>query len=405
MGNYMELNTLTEDGQLYHNPGLDTVEALLSNRPYQSCHAADLLELYNGDLLCCWFAGSDEGNADISIVMSRLKAGENKWSEPVRMTDDPFKSEQNPSLFLTPSGEVWLIYTAQKARTCLKAHSLQLHTKSSFNLQYTAEIRCKKSWDGGVTFGEAETLFDAPGSFCRQKIQVLSDGRWLFGNWRCFPDDTHNGSDVTVIQISEDEGKTWREVMVPGSRGRVHANIVELEARACPKNHTCLLAAFFRSRSADYIYRSVSMDSGDTWTEPVKTELPNNNSGISVIKLGNLPSGVLVAAYNPVSFNEDSTKTVWPKVRCPICLAISEDGGLTWPYRRIVEPGDGFTGIRNDCNNRRYEYPVLMQGRDGMIHAAWSWGDRRCIKYARMDEAWIRGERSAEGMEHNPTIP
>jgi predicted neuraminidase len=56
--NYIELNTLIENGKLYHNNLLDTVEALIRN-PFASCHAADLLELPNGDLLCCWFAGSD----------------------------------------------------------------------------------------------------------------------------------------------------------------------------------------------------------------------------------------------------------------------------------------------------------------------------------------------------------
>ena len=52
--------------------------------PCNNCHAADLLELPNGDILCCWFAGTREGNADISIMMSRLKAGEAEWSQPVK---------------------------------------------------------------------------------------------------------------------------------------------------------------------------------------------------------------------------------------------------------------------------------------------------------------------------------
>ena len=194
------------------------------------------------------------------------------------MTDDVVKSEQNPSLFLTPSGEIWLVYTAQDAK--------RTEMKSNFNLQYTAEIRCKISKDGGYSWGKEEVLFSRKGSFCRQKIQILSDGRWIFGNWLCFDDDTRNGSDVTVMQISDDQGKSWREIPVAGSRGRVHANIVELSP-----GH---LAAFFRSRSADFIYRSVSNDHGESWTEPVRTSLPNNNSSISVIRLKN---GHLAAAF------------------------------------------------------------------------------------------------------------
>ena len=85
---YIDINVMEENGRLYHNRRLDTIESLIPN-PYNSCHAADLLELPNGDILCCWFAGSDEGNADISIAVSRLKAEESQWSIPVIVSDDP----------------------------------------------------------------------------------------------------------------------------------------------------------------------------------------------------------------------------------------------------------------------------------------------------------------------------
>lgn len=83
MRTLIELPALGRDGRLYYDRRTGTVEALIPN-PFASCHAADLLELPNGDLLCCWFAGSDEGNADISIVLARLNAGESQWSVPPR---------------------------------------------------------------------------------------------------------------------------------------------------------------------------------------------------------------------------------------------------------------------------------------------------------------------------------
>lgn len=385
MREYIELNTLQEDGRLYHNNLLDTVEALIPNQ-FDSVHAADLLELPDGDLLACWFAGSDEGNADISIAVSRLRAGESRWSAGEIVSDDPSRSEQNPSLFLAPGGEIWLMYTAQTSRTP--------EDRPNFNLQYTAEIRRKISRDNGYTWGPTETVFSRPGSFCRQKIQVLSSGRWVFGNWICFPDETRNGSDVTVVQISDDQGKTWRGVEVPDSAGRVHANLIE----TAPGK----LTALFRSRFADNIYIAYSEDDGETWTRPERTCLPNNNSSISAIRL---QSGSLALIYNPVRFNDDTSRTVWPHQRCPVTFAISDDGGKTWPYRRVIEPGEGFTGEYNDINNRRYEYPVMMQSKDGKIHAAYSWGNRRCVKYVCVDEAWIRGEKELPGAEGDPGMP
>ena len=94
MREYIELNTLQEDGRLCHNNLLGTVEALIPNQ-FASVHAADLLELPDGDLLACWFAGSDEGNADISIVVSRLKAGESTWSGCLRRSH-PLGAESLP---------------------------------------------------------------------------------------------------------------------------------------------------------------------------------------------------------------------------------------------------------------------------------------------------------------------
>lgn len=380
----IELNTIKEDGLLYHNPLIDTIESLIPNE-FDSVHAADLLELPNGDMLCCWFTGSDEGNADISIALSRLNKDESQWSKPVIVSDDHTRSEQNPSLFLHPNGEVWLMYTTQTARTP--------DIEEGFNLQYTARIRCKVSTDQGYTWGETKTMFKRAGSFCRQKIQVLSSGRWVFGNWICFPDNTRNGSDITVVQISDDQGKTWREVEIPESMGRVHGNLIE----TTPGN----LIALFRSRFADNIYLSKSFDNGDTWSVPVRTELPNNNSSISAIKL---QSGTIAMVYNPTRYNDDVSKTVWPNQRCPVTLALSEDEGVTWPYRRTLEFGEGFEGAYNDINNRRYEYPVMTQGQDALIHVAYSWGSRRCVKYVQISEEWIRGEQTLTGAEGDPIL-
>lgn len=382
----IELPRLGTDGRLYHNQLLDTVEALIPNTPFNSCHAADLLETANGDLLCAWFAGSWEGKADISIVVSRLKRGESQWSNPVRVSDDPTRSEQNPSLFQHPNGDIWLMYTAQEAPD--PEHPV------SYSLQATAEIRRKISHDGGETWGPTEAMFTREGSFCRQKIQILSSGRWIFGNWICFPDSTRNGSDITVFQISDDEGKTWKTVEMPSSAGRVHANVIEKTP-----GH---LVAILRSRFADCIYTSVSDDNGDTWTEPAPTELRNNNSSISAIKL---KSGAIALVYNDVSFNSDTTRTVWPDQRCPVTVAISEDGGRTWPWRRIVEMGEGFVGPWNDINNRRYEYPVMMQCADDTISIAYSWGRRKQVKYVSVTEAWIRGEKVCHGAEDDPEMP
>ena len=158
------------------------------------------------------------------------------------------------------------------------------------NMQFTSVVRCQKSFDGGRTWGPYETVFPEEGTFCRQPIQVLSNGRWIFSNWICTDSADGLSGDPTAFRLSDDEGKTWRMVMMPRSNGHVHANVVELEP-----GH---LVAFMRNREAYRIHRSESFDWGETWTEPKPTPLPNNNSSISATKLA---SGRIAVAYNPTS--------------------------------------------------------------------------------------------------------
>ncbi|MGN0746479.1 MAG: exo-alpha-sialidase [Aristaeellaceae bacterium] len=369
----IELPLPQADGRLYHDPATDTVFAQLPN-PCSYCHAADLLELPCGDLLCCWFAGQKgEGYSDVSVYLSRLDAGSSQWSEPIRVSDDMTRSEQNPSLFLAPDGAVWCVYPSFQS----KVHELAAHC----NLQYTSRIVCKKSLDGGRTWGETELLFDGPGAFCRQKIQVLRSGRWIFGNWLCFDDDTRNGSDVTVLRISDDEGCTWRTVEVPDSRGCVHVNVVEREAGK--------LIGFFRSRGADRIYMARSEDDGSTWTRPEPTELPNNNAGISAI---GLRSGSIAVAYDSCSFSEDRLCSRWPRQRAPLAVALTDSEGRSFDFRRMVDMGGGYFGRRNGSASCRCEYPVLLESRDGQhIYLAYTWNNRRAIRFMVISEGWIRG--------------
>src|SRR5271170_2732245 len=49
---------------------------------FASSHAANLLKLKNGDLLCVWFSGTWEGESDVAILMARLPKGATQWSLP-----------------------------------------------------------------------------------------------------------------------------------------------------------------------------------------------------------------------------------------------------------------------------------------------------------------------------------
>ncbi|TDH61395.1 glycosyl hydrolase [Dankookia rubra] len=356
-------------------------------------HAAFLLPLADGTLLCTWFGGTQEGVPDISVHLSRLAPGATRWTDPVRLSDDPTRSEQNPLLFAAPDGRLWLLWTAQVAGN-----------------QDTALVRRRISADGGLTWGPIETLIpERPGygTFIRNPVTVTAHGDWLLPIWRCTkpPVGAWTGElDTSSVLLSADQGRSWEEIAVPGSTGCVHMSIV-----AAPGG---TLLAFFRSRWADHVHRSVSADGGRSWSAPVPTVLPNNNSSIQAIALVN---GHVALAFNASSAADATGRRLslyddiggedmrppaapavgrsafWGAPRAPMTLAISGDGGLTWPWRRNLETGDGYCMTNNskDRLNREFSYPALCQTADGALHVAFTYW-RQAIKYVRVSEDWVR---------------
>jgi predicted neuraminidase len=356
-------------------------------------HAANLMPLANGDLGCVWFGGTQEGMADISVHFSRLASGSTRWSSAEKLSDDPARSEQNPVLFPAPDGTLWLMWTAQVSGN-----------------QDTAFVRRRISHDNGRGWGPIETLFPVQkgyGTFIRQPIVVLDNGDWLLPVFYCrsAPGRKWNGDDDTsAVKISSDAGKTWRDVDVPGSQGCVHMCIDQLTDGT--------LLALFRSRWADNIHESSSTDRGRTWSSPVATALPNNNSSIQFTRLGN---GHLALVFNDSSaaatterrlslydeIEDESPATIvgdaqapertafWGAPRAPMTLAISTDQGRSWA-KRNVEVGDGhcMTNNSRDRTNRELSYPSIKQTADGALHIAFTF-HRRAIKYVRLTESWV----------------
>jgi len=364
----------------------DATEALIPSPCVQN-HAANLMQLGNGDLACVWFGGTQEGIPDISIWFSRLRPGADAWSPAEKLSDDATRSEQNPMLFPAPDGRLWLLWTAQIN-----------------GRQDTAIVRYRISGDDGRTWGQIATLIDEPGTFIRQPIIVAHDGAWILPVFLCRTEPGVawvGNDDVSAVKISRDAGATWSHVEVPGSTGAVHMNVVDLGDDG--------LVALYRSRWADHVRLSRSLDEGFTWSAPEDTLLPNNNSSIQAVRLHD---GQLALVHNhasrldardrrlslydeiedPDAGTTPTTERVgvptafWGAPRAPMTLSISPDGGRSWPTRIDVEEGDGFCLSNNsrDSKNRELSYPSIVQTRDGRIHIAYTWF-RKAIKHISLD--------------------
>lgn len=365
------------DGRL-HETAPGRREALLPSPCIQN-HAAFLSPASDG-LHCLWFGGSLEGKSDISIHRATL--AEDTWQGGEAVTDDPERSEQNPVEFDAPDGRRLLIHTAQPGGN-----------------QDACVVRMRELGK------EPRDLALPNGSFVRGPVHVRSDGAWLLPLFRCVsrPGQKWTGShDTAALAISADQGVTWREIDVPGSIGCVHMTLVPLGGTRW--------AAFFRRRQADYVYRTDSEDDGESWSEPQATDVPNNNSSISVIRLRD---GRLAMACNPTNAAEHpearreslydelgeaddrpnatgGCNPTWGVPRAPMTLCFSSDEGRTFPRRITVEDGPGNCLANNseDGSNQEMSYPSLIEDGDGTLHLAYTY-HRRAIKHVALTPEWI----------------
>jgi predicted neuraminidase len=354
--------------------------------PSPQNHAAFLSRLPDGNLACVWFGGTMEGMPDISIHMSVFDEATLQWSKAQVLIDDRSRSEQNPLLFNAPNGTVWLLYTSQVSGN-----------------QDTAVVRRCVSRDGGRSFEPADTMIGDAGTFIRQPIVTLATGDLLLPVFKCRIEASEKWSgnkDNAGVYRSTDGGQSWHFTEVPDSLGCVHMNIVPIS-----ESH---LVAFCRSRWADFVYRTESLDGGARWLAPAPTALPNNNSSIQCTRLSD---GRLAMVYNHSSaanatgrrtslyddLEEDGTAakqstegrlSFWGAPRAPLSLAFSTDAGLTWSNRQDIDTSDGYCLTNNSAThaNRELSYPVLLEGPDKTLDIAFTWF-RQGIKHVRLKPA------------------
>ncbi len=318
-------------------PEAEISEFVFSDAPFESCHASTILELPNGDLLCAWFGGKDEGDASVEIWLSKkTSGGADAWSAPQAMTDFPHEPCWNPVLFFDEQSRVWLFFkVGPSPQTWVGAYRLSTDLG--------------KSW-GDINYLPAGLLGPV-----RSKPITLSSGEILAGTsveagrGPNTPREAPYVSWACWVERSSDNGQSWTThgpIMVPGENfGVIQPTLWEFE----PGKVKMLMRSTQRIGA---ICESISEDGGITWSPAKPTLLPNPNSGIDAVKM---QDGRIALVYNHT-----------PQGRSPLNLAFSEDNGSTWsqPYILEDEPGE-------------YSYPAIIQSASGNLHITYTWRRQR----------------------------
>lgn len=323
------------------------------------CHASTIVALKNGDLRAAWFGGAHERAPDVAIYTARFHDG--KWSHPVevaRQTEDgKGVPTWNPVLFHTDDGKLWLYYKEGPSPALWKA-------KRMF------------STDEGETWSKPELLPDGVLGPIRAKPLVLPHGLIVSGSsnegeggWRVFIErSTDDGATwtrigpLTISKTQDAAAKPWPEpdfnspeLRKKDKGPRKYSGIIQPSVISMGGKH---LRFYARSKSlASEVVVSDSNDLGLTWSTPRFIDVPNNNSGLDVVRL---KDGRVVMIFNDT-----------PRGRSPLNLAVSRDG-LHFRVFATLEQGAG-----------EYSYPAIIQVPDGDLEMTYTW-HRTTIKHVHL---------------------
>ena len=220
-----------------------------------------------------------------------------------------------------------------------------------------------RSTDGGKTWSDREPLPEGILGPIKNKPEYI--------NGRIISPSSREGNGWRAwIEISDDKGKTWHTAGALPSDSAIRTDRTEPEPiyaiqPSILRHSDGRLQILCRTRNSK-IATSWSSDNGDTWTPVTLIDMPNNNSGTDAVTL---KDGRHVLIYN-----DFATLPGTPKgVRNPLCVAVSDDG-IHWENVMTLE----------DSPVSQYSYPSIIQGKDGKLHAIYTWRRQR-VKYARLD--------------------
>jgi predicted neuraminidase len=332
-------------------------EEIISNEISNfDCHTSNIIELDSNSYLAVWKGGPGIGLSNIDIKQNvgiwAAKRENNIWGRPFQIVSSYETVCWNPILLKLNDNELILFY------------------RMGFTPRRSASF-IKRSFDNGISWSEAEILPAGIYGPTLARPLLTKDGKIIAGS-SISVGETSSKSDSSQatacwVEISDDRGQNWEKygpIQIPDR----HFGPIEPVLFYTKENN---LAMICRDRAnkvgkLGYVHRAISYDDGKHWTSFEKTNLPNPDSGLSIIDLKN---GKLLLFYNHSHTN-----------RYPLSIAISEDSGKSWNKLFDIETKSG-------------EFPSAILDKDGLIHLTYavknSSDKQRSIKYIQINPTFL----------------
>jgi predicted neuraminidase len=347
IGSVMSYPIAAESAEKPKPPGVVLEEFIYEKASFPSCHASTIAETPGG-LAAAWFGGTDEGERDVGIWLSR-RTGDS-WSAPAEVASGVESPEKrypcwNPVLFQAPKGPLLLFYKVGPSPS------------SWWGMLETSP-------DSGATWTKARRLPEGILGPVKDKPLLLPGGDLL-----C-PSSTEHAGWKIHFERTPDLGATWTKTDPVGD-GKAFAAI-QPTILTHPGGR---LQALCRTRRGK-IAETWSSDGGKTWSALEATALPNPNAGIDGVTLSD---GRHLLVYNHTVSGGPS-----PRGREMLNVAMSTDGAA-WRAAVVLENEKG-----------EFSYPAVIQATDGKVHITYTW-QRKRIKHAVLDPGKLELRDMPEG--------
>ena len=322
-------------------------------RFFPQCHASTLAQMPNGEFMSAWFAGSREYGTDTAIWGAKTIDG--VWQDPQVIIKHNDEAHWNPVLFWDDEKQNMLLFFKTGVRPAeWNTFWGELDWESE-----KPELNVNLTSLDADDDAEPETSIHGRGPV-RSGILQLSNGDWLApaSNEIVLQRATFTTHAVVIweafVDRSVNHGLTWKRTkFIPYDRNKFGKYGGVIQPTLWESSHG-IVHMLLRS-TLGYICRSDSDDYGRTWSDVYLTDLPNNNSGVDLVRT---LDDVLVLCYNPVS--ED-----WGP-RTPISLITSIDNGKSWSAPVDLESGPG-----------SFSYPFLILRDKRSIALTYTWNRTR----------------------------
>ena len=320
----------------------------VSNNETNEAHSASIA-ISDGKPVAVWYGGTEEGHRDVAIFSSSF---DRKWSSP-RVIADRYSTEQalgryirkvgNPNLYSWPDGRLGLYYVSVSIGGWA-ASSINYMESIDQGVQWTSPIRLVTS-----PFLNISTLV-------RTKGLPLSDGGVQLPVYHeflgKFSETLTLSSDLTVMD----------KVRISRGKYSLQPAITNLD------ESSAIGLLRYSGDPPGRVLSVFSEDSGAHWSTPVRTELPNPDSAVSII---NLENGYLLLALNDL---EDG------RHRLSLAMGSADE----WTIVKVLEEETA----SNLDHEYEYSYPSMTIDPDGFIHLVYTWNQRR-IKHLRFNREWL----------------